>query len=220
MVNFGQEPKTIVSRVPDERRADTYAVYSAVMAHPSLSHPDVNLKYLIVDLSDFAGEHELQESCFLIPESYRANFSELLADRSQHSRERFRLERALAAPKPYDLITVDQANEFKHLRNSPGHTTDEVELFRGAVDVITLGNVYFDRKRTLAAVYTWASCGGLCGYGAWRVFIRDSKTEWGEQHWTTCLTVAAAWESRLKNADVEHRYLAHSNARLQNGVSR
>jgi hypothetical protein len=33
-----------------------------------------------------------------------------------------------------------------------GHRTDEVALFHGATDLITLGNAYFDRNRTLAAV--------------------------------------------------------------------
>jgi 5-methylcytosine-specific restriction endonuclease McrA len=67
-----------------------------------------------------------------------------------------------------------------------------MELFRGAMDLITLGNIYFDQKRTLAAFYTWAYCGSLCGYGTWRVFIRNGKGDWEEQHWITCMTGAAA----------------------------
>jgi hypothetical protein len=46
---FGQEPKKVAEIVPADRRLDTYAVYSAVLVHPSLrefstgadiSHPD------------------------------------------------------------------------------------------------------------------------------------------------------------------------------------
>jgi hypothetical protein len=188
---FGQEPGKVVAPVPADRRVDTYAVYSAVLAHPRLSHPDDNEKYLIVELSGVAREDE-PLSCLDVPEGYRTSFAELLKDRSEHSQERFRLERAFNVSKPYDLVTADRANQFGALRDSPGHTTNEVELFRGAEDLITLGNVYFDRKRTLAAVYTFAFCGGLCGFGTWRVFVKNGKGEWDEQHWTMCLTVAAA----------------------------
>jgi hypothetical protein len=45
---FGQEPKKVAEIVPADRRLDTYAVYSAVLAHPSLSHPDNNQKYLVL----------------------------------------------------------------------------------------------------------------------------------------------------------------------------
>jgi hypothetical protein len=187
----GQEPGKPAPAVPADRRADTYAVYSAVLAHPRLSHPDNNEKYLVQQVSGISMENEPQ-SCITVPEASRAAFAELLADRLQISREHYRLERAFKIPKPFDIVTEDQANQFRALRFTPGHSTSEVELFRGAVDLITLGNVYFDRKRTLAAVYTWAYCGGLCGYGTWRVFSRNGKGDWEEQHWITCMTVATA----------------------------
>ena len=85
-----QAPKKTISPVPADRRVDTYAVYSVVLAHPSLSHADNNEKYIVDELSDFAMENEPQ-SCITVPEAYRANFVELLADRSEHHLERFRL---------------------------------------------------------------------------------------------------------------------------------
>ena len=199
LLAFGQEPKKAASTVPADRRVDTYAVYSIVLAHPSLSHPDNNEKYLVDELSGFAMENEPQ-SCITVPEAYRANFVELLANRSEHHLERFRLERAFKIPKPYDLVTADQAKQFGALRNSPGHSTNEVELFRGAADLMTLGNVYFDKKRTLAAVYTWAHCGSLCGYGTWRVFVRNDKGDWDEQHWIMCMTIATSRLASSVNA--------------------
>jgi hypothetical protein len=75
-----------------------------------------------------------------------------------------------------------------------GHTTDGVELFRGAADLITLGNVYFDQKRTLAAVYTEAWCGPLRILDR-RVFIKN-ESDWVEQQWATCMTVATARPAR------------------------
>jgi hypothetical protein len=188
---YAQEPPKVVSPVPADRRVDTYAAYSAVLAHLSRGHLDENKKYLIVELSGTTWEDDPQ-SCLDVPAGYRNSFAELLVDRSGYHLEQFRLERAFNVPKPYDLVTADRANQFRALRDSPGHTTNEVELFRGAADLITLGNVYFDRKRTLAAVYTFAFCGGLCGSGSWSVFVKNGKGEWAGQPWTTCRTVAAS----------------------------
>jgi hypothetical protein len=66
LLAFGQEPKKAASTVPADRRVDTYAVYSIVLAHPSLSHPDNNEKYLVDELSGFAMENEPQ-SCITVP---------------------------------------------------------------------------------------------------------------------------------------------------------
>jgi hypothetical protein len=185
---FGQEPKKVAEIVPADRRLDTYAVYSAVLAHPSLSHPDNNQKYLVLELSGVPMEKN-PATCTVVPVAHRAAFAELLQDREKYQ-TRFLLERAFRIAKPYDLISEAQAHQFTQLRLG-GPTTDEVERFRGAVDLITLGNVYFDQKRTLAAVYTEAWCADLCGFWTWRFFIKN-EGDWVEQQWTTCITVATA----------------------------
>ena len=197
---FGQEPAKVVPPVPADRRADTYAVYSAVLAHPSLSHPDDNKKYVIEELSGaMSGARETDPgSCVVVPEDYRAAFTEVLADRSEHHEELFRLERAFTIPKPYDLITEAQARQFVASRNGRVRIGDEVELFPGAVDLITLGNVYFDRKRTVASVYTSAYCGSLCGLWTWRVFVKNAKGGWDEPHWSACMTIAASRSTTVR----------------------
>jgi hypothetical protein len=187
---FGQEPKKSIPPIPADRRADAYAIYSAVLARPSLSHPNENEKYLIEEFSGLAMEESTDpQRCIGVPEPYRTRFAELLADRAAHSEARFQFERAFTSPKPYDLISEEQAEEFRKLRSTPGRSTNEVDLFRGATDLITLGNVYFDRKRTLAAVHMWAYCGSLCGYGTWRVFVNRGGG-YQEQNWVTCMTIA------------------------------
>jgi hypothetical protein len=191
LLAFAQEPKSPAQAVPADRRADTYAVYSAVLAHPKLSHPDNNEKYLVEDVSGVFGEKE-PKLCITVPEASRAAFAELLADRVQISREHFHLEPAFKALKPFALVTENQTRQFAALRFGTGHSTGDEELFRGAVDIITLGNVYFDKKRTLAAVYTAAYCDSLCGYWTWRVFVRNGKGDWEDQNWVTCMTVATA----------------------------
>lgn len=184
----GQEAKKDAPTIPASRRADAYAVYSAVLARPSLSHADDNEKYVVVEVSGVPMEKD-PEGCIIVPEAFRARFAELRADRGQQ-RERYHLERAFNITKPYDLVTEGQAKQFVTLRNTPTRTTAEMEVFRGAVDLITLGNVYFDRNHTLAAVYTWSHCGNLCAFWTWRVFVKTDKGIWDEQHWISCSTIA------------------------------
>jgi hypothetical protein len=177
--------------VPAERRADTYAVYSAVMANPRLSHPNENKKYLIEETSGYPNlDNSDIERCIRAPAAYRENFTELLADRVMQQASRYQLERAFQMDRPYELLTKEQAKDFGSARGVSRRPKEEENLFRGATDLITLGNVYFDRKRNLAIVYTWAWCGSLCGLGTWRVFIRNPKGQWDEQNWITCMTIA------------------------------
>jgi hypothetical protein len=177
--------------VPAERRADTYAVYSAVMASPRLSHPDDNKKYLIEEISgNPAMEMKDQTSCIRVPDAYRERYTELLADRETQVRARYRLERAIQIEKPYVLLTKEQSEQFGRSRGVSSRSREEMELFRGGSDLITLGNVYFDRQRTLAIVYTGAWCGALCGFWTWRVFTRNPGDGWEEQKWVTCMSIA------------------------------
>jgi len=196
---FSQEPKKAASPVPADRRADTYAVYSAIMAHPSLSHPDNNEKYAIAELSGALSETD-PGSCIVVPESHRAAFAELKADRSGHHEDHYRLERAFNSPKPYELLTEDQAKQFLAARSGRIQITVEAEPFPGAIDLITLGNVYFDRKRTMAAVYTSAYCGSLCGLWMWHVFVKNGKGGWDEQRWTRCQSIAG---SHVSSSDAQ-----------------
>jgi hypothetical protein len=211
LVAFGQDSSRDVRPVPAERRTDVYAVYSAVLLRPSLSHPDDNRKYLIADVSGTPGESD-PALCITVPETHRAAFAELLADRNEHSLKRFRLDLAFNILKPYDLLTDEEANQFSELRNSPGRRTNEVGKFRGAIDLITLGNVYFDKNRTIAAVYTSAYCGSLCALGTWHVFIKTSKGDWDKQNWVKCMTIAAAYPPRAGfGAFAEPQFVPESN---------
>lgn len=194
LLALGQESSREVGPVPAARRADVYAVYSSVLSNLSLSHPVDNQKVLVAERSGVSGESD-PTLCLKIPGEYRAGFAELLADRNEHRSEEFRLDRAFQILKPYDLLTDEEAGRFNELRNSPDHTTNEVEKFRGAVDLITLGNVYFDEKRTIAAAYTSAYCGSLCAVATWHVFIKTSKGHWDKQDWVTCMTIAAMYPS-------------------------
>ena len=178
---FGQDAPEIIPRIPADRRADTYDVYSAALAR---SHDPGIKRYLVQELSASCGS---PQACVKLPARYHAKLNELVRDSAALTGKQFRLERRFKVSVGYEFVTADQAKQVITLMNSPAHSTDEVEIFRGATDLITLGNVYFDRNRTLAAVYTTESCGGQCGYGAWRIFTRNGKGGWEERDWASCV---------------------------------
>jgi hypothetical protein len=186
--------------LPKDRSEDTYAVYSAVLAHPKLSHSNENRKYLIEDTT--AVDDASPGKCLRVPEKYSAKVEENLAEYEQYKAERFQLERKLEVDRPYDLITQVEAKQVREFRMMPHlNGEQEPEKFRGAQDVITLGNVYFDKSRTVAIVRTGAWCGGLCGLWTWRALIKENGS-WVEQPWAGCVSMAMVenqgfWE--LKN---------------------
>jgi hypothetical protein len=126
---IAQEPKQAALPIPADRRADVYAIYSAVLSPPQLSHVDNNEKYLVKELSGTSFLELEPVNCIRVPPKYRAVFSELLADRDQQGHQRYRLERAFKIAKPYDLITDEP----------PGRAGEEGGSVQSGVDVITLG---------------------------------------------------------------------------------
>lgn len=174
--------------VPAARSADVYAVYSAALTRPILQHADTSRKFLIADTTGGAGEGR-PDWCLNLPEARRAAVSEIMADHAAFTDRYFRLERNLTIPKPYELLNPAEAASFMDPRRVP----PDPELARriaGATDLITLGNVYFNRARTVAVVRIWNWCGRTCGSSAWRAFEKTDG-RWAERDWIRCTAVAA-----------------------------
>lgn len=186
-----------VSPIPPERRADAYAVYSAVLARPDLAHADTNTKYLVVNVTGMAQEGR-PDSCIAPPAAYRGELAEIMDDYRTLRDKSFRLEREFSLAKPYELLTPVEGGSFMDPRRDPPGPELQ-QRFSGATDLITLGNVYFNRKHTLAAVKTWAWCGTLCGRGAWRV-LEKTDGRWEDRNWIHCMVLARGGQSGSANA--------------------
>ena len=154
--------------LPKELSEDSYAVYSAVLAKPQLSHPNYNREYLIHDETGL-GEDK-PGACIRVRADYTAKMEKILAEYSQYKAERFQLERKLEVDRPYELLNEAEAKQFSDRRM---RSQEEPDRFRGAIDLLSFGNVYFDRSRTMAVVRTGAWCGGLCGLWVW-----PSRSRW------------------------------------------
>jgi hypothetical protein len=176
-----------VAPIPTDRRADAYAVYSAVLTRPSLNHPDTGSRYLIAGTTGIAQEGH-PDACFDLPRAYASSVREILADAARFRDRAFRLERAFSIPKRYELLTPAEAASFMDPRRNPPDRALQ-ERFAGATDLITLGNVYFNSSRTVAAVKMFAWCGRLCGQGTWRVLQKENG-EWKDRDWVSCTRLA------------------------------
>jgi hypothetical protein len=174
-------------RVPEERRADTYAVYSAALSRPTLSHANTNLKYLIFGATGLVREGST-ESCVRPPAARQGALREIARESARLRNAAFRLDRALTLSKPYELLTAQETASFIDPRRRPP-SPELARRLAGATDLITLGNVYFDSQRTLAAVAISNYCGPACGGTVWRVFEK-SNGRWEERDWIQCVRVA------------------------------
>ncbi len=179
--------------IPVDVATDVYAIYSAVLNPPKLSHKDDGQKYLVLNVT-VAKPFSEPEKCIQPPAAYRAGFAEIVDDYLKHRNDSFRLERKFTMPKPYEFVTEAEASRFQKGRvvsqTGPNH---DAPKFLGAVDLILLGNVYFNRARTLAAVSTEAWCGGLCAVWTWRIFEKQQDGRWKElsSSWSMCFTQAS-----------------------------
>jgi hypothetical protein len=173
--------------IPAARRAETYAVYSAVLARPSLNHSDTSSKYLIANATGLAQEG-WPDACLDLPPAYASAYQEILTDHVRMRDRSFRLERALSIEKPYELLTPAGAASFMDPRRNPAGSA-LLGRFAGATDLITLGNVYFNGARTVAAVKMFVWCGRLCGQGTWRV-LEKVGTGWEDRNWVNCTRLA------------------------------
>jgi hypothetical protein len=176
-----------------EREKDVYAIYSLMLANLETSHgPYEGDRYLIAAST---GPGNPPEPCVRSPKEREADFREVLADYQRRRAMPRELKPEFKIDKPYFFLFAQDVAAFQGERLRTGRTPDQADgRFRGVSDLITLSDVYFNPRRTLAltAISTW--CGGLCAAYRWRVFEKVESGEWQERNWVTCRAVA---ENRL-----------------------
>lgn len=147
-----------------------------------------NERYLIRETT---GPGTPKDPCVRPPKERVAEFDQVLSDFEKRRDTPRKLARAFSIPKAYELIDEAEANAFVNERKlglQAGTIPDE--RFKHVSDLITLTDVYFSERRTLAltAIETW--CGGLCASMRWRVFEKGKDGKWRELPWIACATMA------------------------------
>jgi hypothetical protein len=173
--------------------AETYAVYSAILAHPPLSHQDTNTTYAIADTALLSNDKigTPADACVGIPQVSSANLAQVVSDFEQRRNTPLHLKRSFSLSKPYFLLSPQQTSEFEWWRGGGHIQTDppslpEVNPYSGAVDLIRLSGVFFDRPKSVAMVYISATCGTLCGLWGWHVLEKGSPGRWQEIRTARC----------------------------------
>ncbi len=171
---------------------ESYAVYSAILANPPLSHRDKNTKYAIAE--NILSKDELQTpktACSGIPEVSTEALAQIFSDFENHKYPPAHLKRSLSLSKPYILLSAQQAEEFERWRVAPQIQTDPpslptVDPFAGADDLFRLSDVFFDHSKNVVMVYVSAWCGSLCGLSGWHVLHKISSNHWQELSKARC----------------------------------
>src|SRR5438552_3342007 len=182
ILSYRQEPST------DLRQADVYAIYSLMMANPQTSHaPAEEETFLIASTTEPAYP---QTPCVAVPPEYHSSLQEILTDYGIRGNTPATLIRAFNIPKPYRLLTAEEAQDFVEIRSlRPTPYPNAKEFLLKAHDLYQLGDVYFNAARTVALTSLSIYCGSLCGRSDWKVFVKTETGRWEERRWVTCNTV-------------------------------
>jgi len=173
-----------------ERDKDVYAIYSLLLTNLRTSHGAYEGdRYLIAAAT---GPAHPQEPCVRAPRQREQDFREMLADYQRRRAAPRELKPEFKVDKPYVFLSSEDVAAFVADRlPRPGRTPDQADgRFRGVSDLITLADVYFNRRGTLAltAISTW--CGPVCALHQWKTFEKLEAGGWREQEWVTCATIA------------------------------
>ncbi len=188
---FQQQGASAVS----EREKDVYAIYSLMLANPQTSHgPENNERYLIRMLT---APTNPQEPCVRPSTEPEADSREMCEDYEQRKATPRKLKPTFAISKPYVLLNADEAETFIQSRMpKPGQAP--IERFKGATDLFTLSDVYFNKRGTLALTGISTFCGITCGLFQWKVFERLSSGKWEER--STSTSIANKWGATVPHA--------------------
>jgi hypothetical protein len=172
-----------------EREKDVYAIYSIMLTNLQTSHgPYEGDRYLIAATT---GPGNPQEPCVRPPTEGDADFREVLADYQRRRATPRELKPEFTITKPYVFLAARDVAAFIAERSRPGGNPDQADgRFRGVSDLITLTDVYFNQRRTLAVTAISTYCGPLCAMYQWKVFEKSETGEWLERKWVTCSAVA------------------------------
>jgi hypothetical protein len=172
-----------------QREKDVYAIYSLMLIHPPTSYgTDLN-EYYLISATTGSGPGGALPACVSPPKKREREYREMLDDYLRPKAPR-QLKRALAIAKQYVFANAADVKEFIDDRaiQRPGHQPNE--RLRGVVDLFTLSDVSFNRRRTLALTSISSWCGGLCGLKQWKVFEKQPSGQWKELPWNACSVIA------------------------------
>jgi hypothetical protein len=202
---------TFVPSTAFAQSSDAYAIYSALISTSPVVRsgpgnvPIDDQLYLIdattvTDRIGFGppGARTLftAESCLKVPPLDDAGFREILADYNLRRNTPAVLKRQFTFSKPYQLLTATESDRFlrEALESTPQVRAPNVAppvnrnpLYPKSKRVFRVGDVYFNKARTLAVVFFSVYTTSADGSGSWKAFRKAANGQWQTNNsWSTC----------------------------------
>jgi hypothetical protein len=211
-------PKT---RIPPERAADSYAIYSLLLSGlensmnnslvaamtrvprdvPTLartSHPPLKFGQRL------QGGFEVSPR-IVVPEDRAPQYeqvSQALDDYQRRKADRVSLEPKLESPRPHRLLSEDEVREWLSLQGGmvdPATIVQTSKKWVGWGPLLSFSEIYFSGSQTIALV--WGAVMTACGVEGWYL-LEKSHGRWSRLLWTTPVGACASSGARITGAAV------------------
>ena len=163
------------SPVPEERAADSYAIYSMLAPGPELEHVTSGQTWAIADTTvntDDRNPAVPPEGQLKPPSKMEKPFKEAVEDFEINQHLRLHLSRkGFHIDRDFRLITPEEVNNLRASGRTQGTGYSGITLFI---------EVYFDSKHTVALVYRSEWCAHLCSAGTW-IYLEKQGNRWVQQ---------------------------------------
>ncbi len=208
------------TRIPPERAADSYAIYSLLLSGLENS---MN-KYLVAattrvprDVPTLARTNHaplkfgqrLQgwsvSPRIVVPEDrapQHEQVSQALDDYRRRRADRVSLEPKLELPRPYRLLNEVDVREWLSLQGGmvdPATIVQTSKKWAGWGPLLAFSEIYFSESQTIALV--WGGVMTACGEEGWYA-LEKSHGRWSRLLWTTPTGACASSEMRITGAAV------------------
>ena len=168
--------------MPNDRAADSYAIYSVLM--PGAPFASMNSlttqKWAIADttinISDMnpaiPPEGQLQA-----PKDHAKGFHEAVRDFEARKYDRIQLTQQFHLTQSYNLINADQVAELRRAKTAVDAGSDLQTKYAAYPGVTFFSEVYFSSNHHAALVYMNNWCANLCQQGQW-VYLEKHGGSW------------------------------------------
>lgn len=175
--------------MPDERAADSYAIYSMLAPGPVLEHmpPGQTQTWAIADTTISTSDRNPVPPQGQLKPPPRPNrkkaFEEAVADFEANQYLRIHLTRdGFHLEHPFALLTPEQVQQLRDAKSSPAASSSQAE-WSGYPGITFFSEVYFDTHHSIALVYRSEWCAHLCSAGSWIYLERrpGNPSHWVQQ---------------------------------------
>ena len=160
---------------------DAYDVYSVLLARESSSDNARSKLIIEIETSDYPRFGGGQSDCLTPAENEKTIYDPVIAAYREVNKKKWLLQPKFAASIPYQLVSAASIKEIFAKKGVAGWE-DFYKAYPNSSGVTSLSAVGFNSDKTLAIVYMGNSCGGLCGFGTYRL-LKKTMGVWTEIEW-------------------------------------